>query len=382
MLKVKYYSWEELQEILNVQFTKSNGRAKLISRNIAPFYEYQMVKEGRQTIGLNIISFKEKQKSNFIQLCERIAGFEVSFPNEKTAEKLLHLLMTGDRTIFSYKELGKFEELERNYTRQTISIYMRKFQEIGIIPKQKPIIESTCFDGETGELFGKGIDPNKWTYYKVHKKERKEVSYLEFREMIDYINEVEKNMIMPLVDKANGDAELINYYRKQYKKQAIYSCIEEFGYLPKRALSKVLTEKAQNVFENYFNNIIEVEDKINEKIIKVNDAPIINDNEKDTKQKYASFIYFLRNHEFMKVQEVEEPVVEEMPIKELQIEEDPFTKVPMVFKEKAQKWERYIESEWVNGEKVEQEIYVVPELPPNVKGGKCKALEDLMNSVI
>ncbi|WP_214609709.1 hypothetical protein, partial [Enterobacter hormaechei] len=81
-------------------------------------------------------------------------------------------------------------ELERRYTRQTVSVYMRKFQEIGIIPKQKQIIEGFSFDDKTGELFGKGIDPNKWIYYKVYKNERKEVSYPEYREMIDYMNEV------------------------------------------------------------------------------------------------------------------------------------------------------------------------------------------------
>ncbi|MGN4454837.1 hypothetical protein [Bacillus cereus group sp. MYBK57-1] len=308
MLKIQYYNWGELEDLLSVQFTKSNGRAKLISRNIAPFYEYRIVKEGRKTIGLNIIGFKGEQKSEFIQLCEEVAGFEVSFPNEKTAEKLLHLLITGDRTIFSYEELGKFEELERRYTRQTVSVYMRKFQEIGIIPKQKQIIEGFSFDDKTGELFGKGIDPNKWIYYKVYKNERKEVSYSEYREMIDYMNEVEKNMIMPLIDEANGDAELINLHWKQCKKQAIYSCVEEFGYLPKRALSKVLSEKAQNIFERYFDNKIEVEDKINETVIKVNDNPILDNNEKDTKQKYTSFIGFLRNYEYMKVSRVEKPI--------------------------------------------------------------------------
>ena len=91
-------------------------------------------------------------------------------------------------------------------------------------------------------------------------------------------------MLMPLIDEANGDAELINLHWKQCKKQARYSCVEEFGYLPKRALSKVLTEKAQNVFEKYFDNKIEVEYKINETVIKVNDNPTLDDNEKDTKQ--------------------------------------------------------------------------------------------------
>ncbi|MGR5904967.1 hypothetical protein ACT7DI_08275 [Bacillus paranthracis] len=84
----------------------------------------------------------------------------------------------------------------------------------------------------------KGIDPNKWIYYKVYKNERKEVSYSEYREMVDYINELEKNMIMSLIDEANDDAELINLHWKQCKKQARYSCVEEFGYLPKKSIVK------------------------------------------------------------------------------------------------------------------------------------------------
>ena len=35
-------------------------------------------------------------------------------------------------------------------------------------------------------------------------------------------------MLMPLIDEANGDAELINLHWKQCKKQARYSCVEEF----------------------------------------------------------------------------------------------------------------------------------------------------------
>ena len=57
-------------------------------------------------------------------------------------------------------------------------------------------------------------------------------------------------MIMSLIDEANDDAELINLHWKQCKKQARYSCVEEFGYLPKRALSKVLTEKHKTFLKN------------------------------------------------------------------------------------------------------------------------------------
>ncbi|MGR5904965.1 hypothetical protein ACT7DI_08265 [Bacillus paranthracis] len=62
MLKIQYYNWGELEDLLKVQFTKKNNRAKLIDRKIAPFYEYQIVKEGRKTIGLKIIGFKGEQK--------------------------------------------------------------------------------------------------------------------------------------------------------------------------------------------------------------------------------------------------------------------------------------------------------------------------------
>ena len=57
-------------------------------------------------------------------------------------------------------------------------------------------------------------------------------------------------MIMPLIDKAKDDAELINYYRKQYKKQARYSCIEEFGYLPKELCQKFLLKKHKMFLKN------------------------------------------------------------------------------------------------------------------------------------
>ena len=50
-------------------------------------------------------------------------------------------------------------------------------------------------------------------------------------------------MLMPLIDEANGDAELINLHWKQCKKQARYSCVEEFGYLPKEHCQKFLLKK-------------------------------------------------------------------------------------------------------------------------------------------
>lgn len=114
-------------------------------------------------------------------------------------------------------------------------------------------------------------------------------------------------MIMPLIDKAKDDAELINYYRKQYKKQARYSCIEEFGYLPKELCQKFLL-KSTKCFWKYFDNNIEVEDKTNETVIKVNDNPTLDDNEKDTKQKYTSCIGLLRNCEYIKIPQVEKPI--------------------------------------------------------------------------
>ena len=79
MLKIQYYNWGELEDILNVQFTKSNGRTKLISRNIAPFYEYQIVKEGRKTIGLKIIGFKSEQKVNSFSYVKKLLGLKLVF---------------------------------------------------------------------------------------------------------------------------------------------------------------------------------------------------------------------------------------------------------------------------------------------------------------
>ena len=83
MLKIQYYNWGELEDLLSVQFTKSNGRAKLISRNIAPFYEYRIVKEGRKTIGLNIIGFKGEQKVNSFSYVKKLLGLKLVFQTKR-----------------------------------------------------------------------------------------------------------------------------------------------------------------------------------------------------------------------------------------------------------------------------------------------------------
>ena len=84
MLKIQYYNWGELEDLLKVQFTKKNNRAKLIDRKIAPFYEYQIVKEGRKTIGLKIIGFKGEQKVNSFSYVKKLLGLKLVFQTKNS----------------------------------------------------------------------------------------------------------------------------------------------------------------------------------------------------------------------------------------------------------------------------------------------------------
>jgi hypothetical protein len=101
--------------------------------------------------------------------------------------------------------------------------------------------------------------------------------------------------------------------------------------------------------------------------------------EKKTKNK-ITFKELIKAHEFMKVQEVTENNEEEAEEVEFEIVKEPFTGRLEVFNEKTQKMEKYIETEWINGEKVE--IYIVPDVPQFKRNGKNLALEAMLGSVI
>jgi len=252
MLNKQYYSFEELEKIMNVQFTKKNNRAKLIKRNIEPYYEFEIVKEGRAQVGLNILSYKEHEKSQFIQICEQIAGREVKFPKEETAIELLKLLFEDDWTIENYDNIGW--EMPNRLERHTVGKYIELFREYKILPKKKELIESHSIDVETGELFSRYIDPNKYTYYKVFNSTemREEITKEEWFEMHSFIREIYEENIIDQLDLCKGDPEAIKEVKKFASAEAHKACVYEYGGVPRKAISKALTKEAYKLFSQYF----------------------------------------------------------------------------------------------------------------------------------
>lgn len=259
MLENRFYSWEELEKTLSFQFTKKNNRAKLIRNNIDGTYKYEIVKDGRKQIGLNILGGNGKTK--FIELCEKIAGQKVEFPKEKTAIELLKFLLEEDRTILSNAEIGRL--LPNEPEEHTVGTYMNLFRRYKIIPKKYPVIQRLSFDKETGEIFSKGIDKNKYTYYKVNRDNgiREEIREEEYYEMKSFINDRRSEYINNNLASCNGNVRLIRQLRIEAQRVAEMACRGFYGASPRKSISKSPVPEAFKVFAEYF-NLIEPVDEV------------------------------------------------------------------------------------------------------------------------
>ncbi|MED0667745.1 hypothetical protein P4T04_15580 [Bacillus badius] len=258
MLNKKFYSWSELEDELGVQFTKKNNRAKLIRRNIEPFYIFKVLKGGRAQIGIDIIGYREIEKSVFMKLCEKVCGSEVTFPEEKTAEKILKVLASEDRTILNNEDIGY--EVPGYLERHTIGTYIDLFRKYGILPPILPKVERPCFSKETAEIFSTTFDPNKYTYYAVSIKEdfREEITEVEYFEMIKFMKSRYSECLSEYLHVLDSDdydqeekEEIIKSYSQEAKKNAAHDCMKEYGGIPKKSVSKFLTPKALEVFREY-----------------------------------------------------------------------------------------------------------------------------------
>ncbi|WP_242214898.1 hypothetical protein [Bacillus cereus group sp. BfR-BA-01383] len=251
MLETKFYSWRELEDLLEIQFTKKNNRAKLIRRNIEPYYVYEVVKEGRPTIGLEIVDYKEKQKSEFIRICEKIAGQEVTFPREKNAEQLLKLLLEGNWTIFNNEVIGI--NVPDGLEEHTVGKYMNLFKKYKLIPKKIALKPRLVIDLSTGEIESKWMDPNQYTYYKVNKKNeiREEIEEEEYREMLNFIKRKYSEYVSWNLEFGNMLKDRIPFILKEANSLARQSCVTEFGAVPMKAISKVPTGKVYRAFAKY-----------------------------------------------------------------------------------------------------------------------------------
>ncbi|MFJ7364033.1 hypothetical protein ACIQWQ_07865 [Peribacillus frigoritolerans] len=251
MLIKKYYTWGELENKLMIQFTKKNNRSKLIKRNIEPFYVYEVIKEGRAQIGLNILSNKEKEKSEFIQLCEKFACREVLFPKEETAEMILKFLLEKDRTIYpnSWICLALPEQKHED----TIGTYLSLFRDYGLLPKKKEKIPRMQINIETGEIFSKTLDPNKYDYYKVSTRfdVREHINKEKYYEMKQYERIKVSEYILEFVNEQMNKKEISKLKVKAYEVARV-EVFKEYGAYPMRAFTKSLTKEAFKVFSEYF----------------------------------------------------------------------------------------------------------------------------------
>ncbi|WP_018782170.1 hypothetical protein [Bacillus sp. 95MFCvi2.1] len=247
MLELKTYDTKELCEALNVKITSFKTHKEKFLKD----YDYVEMKTGRSK-SYQIFSYKEPEKSEFIQLCEQIAGREVKFPKEETAEKLIKLLFEDDWTIENCDNIGW--EVPNRLERHTVGKYIELFREYKILPKKKELIERHSFDTETGELFSKFIDPNKYTYYKVFTSTemREEITKEEWLEMHSFIREIYEENIVDQLELCKGNPEAIKEVKKFARAEAHKACVYEYGGVPRKSISKALTKEAYNLFSNYF----------------------------------------------------------------------------------------------------------------------------------
>lgn len=252
MLELKIYTTQELCEALNIKPTSFKTHKEKFLKD----YDYNEVKTGRSK-SYQILSYNVQEKSHFIQLCEQIAKKEVRFPKEETAEKLLKVLFHDDYTIDILEEIG--EQIHGGIERHTISKYIKLFREYRLLPQQMDKIEYLSYDDETGELFSKYIDPNKYTYYKVFNRlgVREEVTRDEYFTMQNFIRSKYEEYLFEQLEMIEGldketkkDAIKVS---KEYANSAAYNdCIKLYDGVPRKAFAKTLTKQAYKLFSQYF----------------------------------------------------------------------------------------------------------------------------------
>lgn len=240
MLELKTYSTKELCEALNIKMTSFKSHKEKFLKD----YEYEEIKTGRSK------SYRIKSckiDNTFIKLCEQIAVKKVKFPNAKTAELILFELLKNDWTIFSCDDIGW--EIQGRLERHTVGKYIELFREYNILPKKLDKIKSLSFDTETGELFSKEIDPNKYTYYKVFAatEMREEVTKQEYLEMRKFIREKYDENLEEQLEHCHGNHEAIKDVMKFAGSEAYRLCVYEYSGVPMKAISKVPTEKSTTI---------------------------------------------------------------------------------------------------------------------------------------
>lgn len=255
MIELKTYTTKELCEALNIKITSFKTHKERALKD----YKYIEAKAGRNK-AYTILAYKGKEKSTFIQLCEKITETEVKFPKEQTAISILEVLFKKDCTILDNEELGY--ETSKNFERHTIGRYINLFRTYKILPPILPKVPRLVLDKETGEFISKEYDPNEYVYYSVSRniEFREEITKDEYFEMIRFIHKIRSeylNDFLQVLDSQEYSQkeieEVIEEYKRESNRIAFIECKKEFTGVPMKAISKVPTKEAFDVLYSYFN---------------------------------------------------------------------------------------------------------------------------------
>jgi hypothetical protein len=403
MLELKTYTSEELAEALGISINTLNLKRKVTEERHLSDYTWSKEGKGKKTI-YKIEKLNNESSSlidTFYSLLEGFSGKDIHFKNPETAIKVLYYLFQRNENIalFISRDLGIAE--------RTIRDYIKRFRKLGLL-----VGYWDRFIVDEKEIEKQVLLPTEYDYYQVMDGKWHETNlngWLDawaYRRNAykQYVEEIENETGFEITKEQDKVAKILSYnlmveefgeqkrVEHKYLNEDAKECLGSFLIYAAKDLGLAF-EKRDKKSKEYISNLYKkpsMPKNISKELVLDNSNEAVDvgrkhiENEvKEMAPKSNSFKDF-KNHVFMQVPEVEkikEEEVEDMN-NNLKIDEDPFTEDPIVFNEKTQKWEKYIEHEWVNGEKVKQELNIVPFIPRQKSIKTSSALDEMFGSAI
>jgi hypothetical protein len=425
MLEFRKYNTEQLAEALGISVNTLKLKRKVTEERHLSKYIWS--KEGRgKNVVYKIEGLKETNTNSlidtFYSLLEDFSGQEVHFKNPETAIKILYYLYQRNENIafFISRDLGISEKTVRNY--------ITRFRKLGLL-----VGYWDCFNIDGKEVEKHVLSPDQYDYYQVvdgvwHETNLhgwldawafRKNAYEQYVEEIEnetgwQITEEQEKIVKTLANKLmieefgeqrrvehkylNEDAKLflgsflvyaakklgLSFEKKEQKSKEYINSLYQRRALPKNTNDEVVLDDSYAVVDVGRKHVGDFEEWLMQQQEKQESFQIGFIQKPNVIQlpRKMSFKELTEVHEYMQIQDVKEIAVEDVKEKELRIEEDPFTGQLLVFNEQTRKWEKYIESEWVNGKKVEPEVIVIPDIPVIKFGTKSLALDEMLRSAI
>jgi hypothetical protein len=255
MLEIRQYTTNELCEALNI----TKGTLKVEKKKVLSKYTYKEIKDGRCK-SYNITGYKEAQKSSFVQAIETIAGEEVKFGKEENAQRVLHYLLMKDRTLESNKYIAASLKLDED----TVSRYINKFREYGVLPTRHKVIPAT-YNADGNKISDK-IDRNQYVYSILNSwnNKRSVISrddwrkyWTEFYRDVENVYEYKISMEAERRERkglAPMKSGINKYYMDEAMDQVRMRYHRDRGLVAKH-VSKQLTDKAVTILSEYYQQL-------------------------------------------------------------------------------------------------------------------------------